>query len=270
MKVFVIDAAKCNGCHNCQIGCKDEHVDNEWLPYALPQPDVGQFWMKVEEEVHGQVPKVNIAYRCRPCMHCSNPACMKAARDGAVYKRDDGLVILDPIKAKGQKQIVDACPYGVVYWNEELEVPQKCTGCAHLLDAGEVPHCVDLCTTGALRFGEYEDFADEIANAEVLHPEYGTGPQVYYLNLPRYFYAGDVWDPETDECIEGAGVTLESVATGEKWIEATDNLGDFWFRRKDLGTYTVTVEAPGYVSQSMEFTADKSLNLGDFAMKRAV
>ena len=156
------------------------------------------------------------------------------------------------------------------YWNEELEVPQKCTGCAHLLDAGEVPHCVDLCTTGALRFGEYEDFADEIANAEVLHPEYGTGPQVYYLNLPRYFYAGDVWDPETDECIEGAGVTLESVATGEKWIEATDNFGDFWFRRKDLGTYTVTVEAPGYVSQSMEFTADKSLNLGDFAMKRAV
>ena len=38
MKVFVIDAAKCNGCHNCQIGCKDEHVDNEWLPMRCPSP----------------------------------------------------------------------------------------------------------------------------------------------------------------------------------------------------------------------------------------
>ncbi len=38
MKVFVYDLDKCNGCHNCQIACKDEHVENEWLPYAKPQP----------------------------------------------------------------------------------------------------------------------------------------------------------------------------------------------------------------------------------------
>ena len=37
-KVFVFDAAKCNGCRNCQIACKDEHVDNEWAPWAKPQP----------------------------------------------------------------------------------------------------------------------------------------------------------------------------------------------------------------------------------------
>ncbi len=27
---FVIDAAKCSGCYNCQIACKDEHVGHDW------------------------------------------------------------------------------------------------------------------------------------------------------------------------------------------------------------------------------------------------
>ena len=25
-KVMVIDISKCNGCYNCQVACKDEHV----------------------------------------------------------------------------------------------------------------------------------------------------------------------------------------------------------------------------------------------------
>ncbi len=48
-KVMIIDITKCNGCYNCQIACKDEHVGNDWTPIAKPQPDTGQFWMKVEE-----------------------------------------------------------------------------------------------------------------------------------------------------------------------------------------------------------------------------
>ncbi len=43
-KVLVIDISKCNGCYNCQIACKDEHVGNDWTPIAKPQPDTGQFW----------------------------------------------------------------------------------------------------------------------------------------------------------------------------------------------------------------------------------
>ncbi|MFH0915517.1 MAG: oxidoreductase, partial [bacterium] len=43
-KVMVIDLSICNGCHNCQVACKDEHVGNDWSPIARPQPDTGQFW----------------------------------------------------------------------------------------------------------------------------------------------------------------------------------------------------------------------------------
>ena len=53
-KTFIFDAAKCNGCRNCQLACKDEHVDNEWLPYSKPQPDTGQFWTRIEESPQGK------------------------------------------------------------------------------------------------------------------------------------------------------------------------------------------------------------------------
>ena len=147
-KVFVYDHDKCNGCRNCQLACKDEHVDNEWAPWAKPQPDTGQFWTRVEERVRGQVPKVRVSYTVRMCQHCGDAPCMAAAPE-AVYRRDDGLVIVDPEKARGLRELVEACPYGAIYYNEGLDLPQKCTGCAHLVDAGELPHCVDVCPHGA-------------------------------------------------------------------------------------------------------------------------
>ena len=132
MKVFVYDLNKCNGCHNCQIACKDEHVDNDWSPIAKPQPDTGHFWCKVDEEVCGKTPLVRVNYLSHHCNHCDNAPCVKFAPE-AIYKRDDGLVIIDPEAAKGNKDILKACPYGEIYWNEELQLPQKCTGCAHLI-----------------------------------------------------------------------------------------------------------------------------------------
>ena len=57
-------------------------------------------------------------------MHCEDPKCGRVAPD-AVDVRDDGLVIIDPERAVGRRELVDACPYGAVFYNEELDVPQK-------------------------------------------------------------------------------------------------------------------------------------------------
>ena len=123
MKTLLIDVGQCVGCYSCQIGCKDEHCGRCWAPYAEEQPIAGQFWMHVHQFERGSTPFVKVAYIPTPCQHCANAPCMKAATNEAEYRRDDGLVIIDPEKAKGQRQIVDACPYHAIFWNEELQIP---------------------------------------------------------------------------------------------------------------------------------------------------
>lgn len=265
MKVFIIDQARCNGCYGCQIACKDEHCGNDWMPYQKPQPETGHFWMKLKETTHGQVPKVRIEYQPYMCQQCDDPKC---AVCDAVTKRDDGLVAIDPVKAKGHREIMEACPYGVVYWNDELDIPQKCDGCAHLVDAGEVPHCVDLCAPGALRFGEESEFADEIAKATQIIPEDGCRPRVYYLNAPGLFIGGEVWNSEDNEVIIGAKVTLTK-PDGTTAETCSDDFGDFWFRQLAPGSYSFTIEAEGYEGAGLEVDLDKSLNVGDFDLKKA-
>ncbi|WP_255467464.1 4Fe-4S dicluster domain-containing protein [Raoultibacter phocaeensis] len=262
-KVFVYDHAKCNGCRNCQIACKDEHVDNDWAPYAAPQPDTGHFWCRIDEEVRGSVPKVKVSYTLRMCNHCASAPCMEAAPE-AVCRREDGLVIIDPEKARGMRGLVEACPYGAIFYNEELGLPQKCTGCAHLVDAGELPHCVDVCPHGAIRFGDEGDFAAEIAAAECIDPGRASdGPRVYYLNKPRRFVAGIAVDLEADEVVSGARVTLEGLSSGSVASLETDEFGDFWFDQVAAEPYRVYVEADGYLTRAVEADAtERDVNVG--------
>ena len=169
MKVFVIDVELCVGCYACQFVCKDEHVGNDWSPIAKPQPDTGQFWMRLDEHIRGTVPKVEMHYVPNPCMHCDDAPCIPPCPvEGAIYKREDGLVIIDTDKCTGCRKCVDLCPYDAIYFNDDLNLAQKCTGCAHLLDGGEwkIPRCADACPTEAIKFGEESEFKDEIAQAQ--------------------------------------------------------------------------------------------------------
>ncbi len=268
MKALVIDVEKCNGCYNCQIACKDEHVGNDWTPYAKPQPDTGQFWMKLTETVRGSVPKVKVSYVPSLCMHCDDAPCIPACPGQAIYKRDDGIVIIDPQKCTGSRNCVDACPYGAIYFNEDLNLSQKCTMCAHLLDKGwKEPRCVEVCPTEALRFGEEDDLKDLISKAEVLHPEFKAKPRVYYIGLPQRFVAGAVYDPEEDECIEGATATVTDLETGEKFTTKTDNFGDFWLEKLRVGTYSLAIEKNGYYLKEIEsISTEKDVNLGDIKL----
>ena len=101
-----------------------------------------------------------------------------------------------------------------------MNIAQKCTFCAHLLDDGwKEPRCVDACPTDALRFGEEEEmkkFLDQ-GGFEIYKPEENTKPRVYYKGLlNKFFVAGAVWDPAEDECLENCTVTLTAADGGKK------------------------------------------------------
>jgi tetrathionate reductase subunit B len=271
MKVFVIDVSICNGCYACQIACKDEHVANDWTPYAKPQPDAGQFWLKMNEAVRGTVPKVKVAYQPVLCMHCDDAPCLAVCLvKGAIYKRHDGLVIINPQKCTGCRNCVDACPYGAIYYNESLNLAQKCTGCAHLLDRGwKEPRCVDVCPTQAIKFGEESEFADMISRAEVLLPESGTRPRVYYLNLPRKFVAGTVYDPVEEEVVIGATCTLTNISTRENFTAITDSFGDFWFHDLAVSRFSLKIVAEGFTTKTIKsISTEKDVNLGDIPLAK--
>jgi Fe-S-cluster-containing dehydrogenase component len=266
MKVFTIDVSRCVGCYSCQIGCKDEHVGNDWTPYAKPQPDTGQFWLKMRETERGNTPQVLVSYVAVLCQHCEEAPCIPTCPvEGGIYQRTDGLIVIDPTKCTGCKNCVDACPYGVIYFNQDLNLAQKCTGCAHLLDQGwKVPRCVDNCPTNALQFGEESEFTDVVAKAEILNPEYGLKPRVHYLNLPKKLIAGCVYDPSKKEVIEGAACTL--TGEGVTLTQNTDGWGDFWFDDLAVGTYSLKIEAAGKTKTISDISTEKDMGLGDIAL----
>lgn len=188
--VMIVDVKKCTACYNCVLACKDEFWGNAYYPYSAPQPKFSHFWIRIEKKEEGRWPDlIKVTYTPIPCMHCDDPPCAKTVKNGAVYKRADGIVIIDPERSKGQRQIVEACPYKAIFWNEELQIPQKCTFCVHLIDKGwYMPRCVEVCPVEALIFGDADDPKSEVSRilsegrAKPLHPEYGTKPKVYYVD----------------------------------------------------------------------------------------
>jgi len=271
---MIIDVNKCNGCYNCFLACRDEFAGNDYLPWSVAQPESGHRWVEVMEVERGSYPKVKVSYIPRPCMHCEEAGCIRSAPENAVFRRPDGIVIIDPEKSKGLKILVDSCPYGVIFWDQEQGVPQKCTFCAHLLDRGwKEPRCVEACPTGALIFGDLEDSKSTISRLwssrelEELHPEFGARPRVRYMGLPKRFIAGEVLlADQMDECAEGVKITLISGA--QRWSRATDNFGDFEFDglEKDK-EYRIVIEHEGYGTRELRVNTKTDVNLGEILLE---
>jgi Fe-S-cluster-containing dehydrogenase component len=208
---MLIEADRCIGCDVCLKACKDEFVGNDYPPYSASQPESsygygsdttfgwpntpskvtpwvshGHLWIDVREQTEGSYPNIKVRYIPKPCMQCDDSPCVKASNNDAVYKRPDGIVIIDPEKSKDQTQIVDSCPYDRIYLNSVKMIPQKCTFCAHLIDKGMSPRCVEACPLKVITFGDLDDPDSEVSKkvktrkAKPLHEELGTQPKVYY------------------------------------------------------------------------------------------
>ena len=269
---LIIDIAKCHDCNNCFLACKDEHVGNDYPPYSSAQPKHGHRWVDILRQERGQYPLVDVSYLPILCMHCDDASCMGESSDEAVYKREDGIVIIDPVKAKGRKDILDRCPYGVIWWNDEKKIPQKCTFCIHLLEDGwTTPRCVQACPTGAMRIVNLEESdMQRIVESEQLDqykPHYQTEPRVYYANLDRFthcFIAGSVALKDIDECAEGAQITVKQLTGGTIHSAETNNYGDFKVDglERDSGIYSLKITYPGYQPQDMKVNLKESVNIG--------
>ena len=274
---LVIDCARCHDCNDCFLADKDEFVGNDFLPYSVAQPWSGHRWLNIHRKERGQHPIVQVCYLPKPCMHCDDPPCMQQAPEGAIYKREDGIVIIDPEKAKGRRELVNTCPYGAIWWNEEAQVAQKCTGCAHLMDQGwSETRCSQVCPTGAIKLYMASD--EEMAGIaaaqglEAYKPELGTWPRVLYKNLymwQKVFVAASVACQDTDECAQGAILTASG--GGARAGEGLANTyGEVIVDKLEPGAeYEVTIAAGGYKPFTTVVKLDESLNIGLVLLEKA-
>lgn len=271
---LVVDVSRCDNCRNCFLATKDEHIGNDFPGYAAAQPERGHHWVDIQAQERGEYPIIEANFMPVMCNHCDRAPCMAAARGEAVRKREDGIVIIDPQKARGQKDIVDACPYGAIYWNESAQIPQAWIFDAHLLDQGwQKPRVQSVCPNEVFRSLKLEDAEMQSIVAEegleVLQPELGTRPRVYYkhLYLMKGCFVGGTAVTEKDgieDCVAGAEVVLTQ--QGRQVAQTrTDIFGEFKIDQLEprSGSYELQVSdgtAPG-VSMTFEL-GEKSLYLG--------
>jgi Fe-S-cluster-containing dehydrogenase component len=276
---LIVDVAKCDNCRNCFLATKDEHIGNDFPGYAAAQPEQVHSWVDIMRKERGMYPIAEAHFMPVMCNHCDDAPCMKVAKNGAIKKRDDGIVIIDPEKSKGQKAIVDACPYGAVFWNEEKQIPQAWIFDAHLLDNGwPRPRVEQSCPTNVFRSLKIDDAEMQRIQAqeglEVLRPELKTKPRVYYKNLhlmTKCFVSGTlVVDINgVEECAEDATVVVKR--NGAEVARATsDVFGEFKIDKLDPHTGPYELMATFATGQKVATTfsfGEESLNLGVLKLK---
>ena len=149
--IMLNDVSNCIGCLSCAIACKKA---NELLaPMDYSPVTNGDSWTTVrflERKTDDGKKPVHLKIQC---MHCSQPSCVSVCPTGAAYKRDDGVVSIDPDICIGCKYCVMSCPFEVPGINEETGIVRKCTFCEGRIKEGKIPACAEACPAGAIQFG---------------------------------------------------------------------------------------------------------------------
>lgn len=215
---FVIDNRVCIGCHACTVACKAEHL----VPIG-----VNRTWVKYIER--GEFPNVSRHFQVTRCNHCTDAPCVTICPTTALFTRRDGIVDFDQRRCIGCKSCTQACPYDAIYIDPSRHTAAKCNFCAHRIDQGLNPSCVNICPEQAIHFGDLDDAQSDVAQlvsreaAGVRKPEKATLPNVFYIEgdsaslnpAATTMPAENVWGDQTRGVGHNAG----------KQGDATDLLG---------------------------------------------
>ena len=180
---------RCTGGRACQVACKDKN-----------RLDVGTIFREAKSYTVGSFPQVQGYSYSASCNHCENPACVIACSEGAIYKAEDGTVIIDQAVCTGAGDCIAACPYGVPKPMPDGKA-NKCDGCYAIRQAGGTPACVAACPNRALDFGDIEE----------LKAKYGEGLVSDIAILP----ASDLTTPNL--LIKAKDAALESDYNEVMW-----------------------------------------------------
>jgi len=185
-----IDLTLCDGCKDvdvprCVSSCRDKNRER----FPVPVKEIPDYWPQKKKEDWSD--KKNLITRLTPynwtfvqqarvdhngkshvlniprrCMHCDNPPCANICPFNAQSVTREGAVLINPETCFGGAKCRDVCPWGIparqsgvgLYMKLIPEyvgggVMYKCDLCIDRIRAGQKPACVEVCPTGALKFG---------------------------------------------------------------------------------------------------------------------
>ena len=222
--VYALNLTRCIGCRKCVHACMAENNQSrdpeiEYIR-VLKMPN-GTFDMEKGDHNYAaeatpapdSVPEPGFFYLPVQCHQCKNPPCVKVCPVHATWQEKDGITVIDYDWCIGCRYCEAACPYWARRFNftkptipkDKLNpemaylgnrprrqgVMEKCHFCIQRTRAGRYPACLEVCPTGARKFGNILDPNSEVSyilrSKRVfiqLKEELGT--------VPRFFYYFDV------------------------------------------------------------------------------
>lgn len=158
MPEILVNPSKCVACRFCELACA---VNRDSLSKTMVGAAAEEIRPQARVRVDAQ--RGNEELLPVQCRHCEGAPCLEACPAGALYRNEDGVVLLAEDKCVGCWMCVAVCPFGAVQPSRAAQVAFKCdrcTGCAY-------PYCVNACPTGALLYGEPEEIQKSRARIRV-------------------------------------------------------------------------------------------------------
>jgi Fe-S-cluster-containing dehydrogenase component len=212
--VYALNLTRCIGCRKCVHACVAENnlSRNPEIQYirVLRLPH-GSLDMEKAEHHYSpdKVPEKGFFYMPVQCQQCKNPPCVKVCPVHATWQDKDGITVIDYDWCIGCRYCMAACPYWARHFNftkpsipkdklnpnmaylgnrpRQQGVMEKCHFCIQRTRVGRYPACLEVCPTGARKFGNVLDPASEVAyilrTKRVfiqLKEEMGTSPRFFY------------------------------------------------------------------------------------------
>ncbi|WFO74617.1 4Fe-4S binding protein [Desulfurococcaceae archaeon MEX13E-LK6-19] len=165
-KIILIDFSRCIECRACEVACEREHE--------------GQSLISVFEYQETTAIPLN-------CRHCEKAPCIEVCPTRALYRDDDGAVILSPLKCIGCLLCSVVCPFGIPILDKVNKVMIKCDLCAHRRAEGKLPACVATCPTDALIYGDVEELLFEKRKKAALQVVESSRSAASLKEFTKYF-----------------------------------------------------------------------------------
>jgi len=215
---YGLDLSRCVGCRRCVYACSKENNQSrsnpqiQWIRVLEMPLESGVDLTHADPYYDpGTVPREGQFYMPVQCQQCRRPPCVKVCPTQATWQEADGITVVDYDWCIGCRCCMSACPYGARRFNwapptlpaEDLNpethilgnrprmqgVVEKCTFCIQRVRKGRYPACVEVCPTGARKFGDLLDPNSEIRYVMEHKRVYVLKQELHTLPRFVYFYA---------------------------------------------------------------------------------